>query len=121
MNFIWKPIHFDDRRKPDDFVAIASGIVVGRVYRLYDGPQHGDWYFNFQLGQAPFRTKAMDGVVKKRRTAQRLADDEQPHFVCVSRISPTINGCMAVHRNHRALGQRAMHQAVVFIIVGHVR
>lgn len=71
MDFVWKPIHFDDRRKPDDFVAIASGIFVGRVYRLYDGPQHGDWYFNFQLGQTPFRTKAMDGVVKKRRTAQR--------------------------------------------------
>jgi hypothetical protein len=71
MDFIWKPIHFDDRRKPDDFVAIASGIVVGRVYRLDDGPQQGDWYFNFQLGQTPFRTTATDGVVKKRKTAQQ--------------------------------------------------
>jgi len=71
MDFVWNPIHFDDRSKPDNFVAIASGIVVGRVYRQYRGPQHGHWYFNFQLGQTPFRTRAMDGVVPKRKTAQQ--------------------------------------------------
>ena len=71
MDVVWKPIRFDDRQRPDDILAVASGIVVGRVYRLYDGPQHGDWYFNFQLGQTPFRTKAMNGVVPKRKMAQR--------------------------------------------------
>ncbi|MEK1889976.1 MAG: hypothetical protein AAAB35_20915 [Phyllobacterium sp.] len=64
-------MHFDDRHKPDDFVAIASGIVIGRIYRIYGGPHHGKWYFNFQLGRQPFRSSLMNGVVSKRTTAQK--------------------------------------------------
>lgn len=64
-------IHRNDRHKPDELVAIASGIVIGRIYRIYGGPQHGNWYFNFQLGRQPFRTSAMNRVVPKRTTAQK--------------------------------------------------
>ena len=67
----WQPMHFDDRKKPDDFVAIAFNIVIGRIYRIYGGPHHGSWYFNFQLGRKPFRSSLMNGVVAKRKTAQK--------------------------------------------------
>ncbi|PSH70119.1 hypothetical protein CU102_03200 [Phyllobacterium brassicacearum] len=71
MEITWKPIHLDARNNPDEFVAIASDIVIGRIYRICGGPKHGNWYFNFQLGRRPFRTSAMNGVVSKRKTAQQ--------------------------------------------------
>ncbi|MEK1888997.1 MAG: hypothetical protein AAAB35_15810 [Phyllobacterium sp.] len=61
----------DKRQKPDDLIAIASGISIGRTYRIQGGPQHGRWYFNFQLARQPFRTSAMNGVASKRKIAQQ--------------------------------------------------
>lgn len=71
IKITWKPAGLHDQKKPDDLVATAIGLVIGRVYRIYGGPQDDEWYFNFQLGGKPFRTNAMNGVVRKRRTAQR--------------------------------------------------
>ena len=71
MKITWEPIHFDDRRKPDDLVAVAFGIGIGRIYRVHGGARQGDWYFNFQLGRPPFRTSAMNGFAEKRKAAQQ--------------------------------------------------
>lgn len=71
IEIIWKPAGFHDQKEPDDFVATATGLVIGRVYRTRGRHQDGEWYFNFQLGGKPFRTNAMNGVVRKRQTAKR--------------------------------------------------
>lgn len=71
VNIRWKAVHSDERGRPDDFIAIACDMAIGRVYRVYGGPRHGDWYFNFQLGHSPFRTSAMNGVVAKRKVAEQ--------------------------------------------------
>ncbi|MRG56414.1 hypothetical protein GF108_12590 [Phyllobacterium sp. SYP-B3895] len=67
----WQPIHFDKRNRPDEFVGVAFRLAIGRVYRLYGGPLHGRWYYNFQLGHSPFRASTMNGVVSSRKAAQK--------------------------------------------------
>ena len=67
----WLPAGPVERDKPDAFVAVSAGIVIGRIFRIHGGLLNGKWYFNFQLARKPFRTSAMNGVVSKRKTAPR--------------------------------------------------
>lgn len=32
-------------RDEPDFVVLSGGLVVGRIYRIHAGPQHGRWFW----------------------------------------------------------------------------
>ncbi|MBB3147336.1 hypothetical protein FHS21_003752 [Phyllobacterium trifolii] len=70
MEIKWHKTSFRPDVQLQDFTATnRSGIDIGRVYRIENGPDLGLWFWTFLLGHSQFRMSDVSGVQRSRHHA----------------------------------------------------